>query len=186
MMRSVWPRCSGKGQFIESPCGTCRGSGFHAKNVRLEIKIPASIEHNTRIRVPGQGDAGQPTGATVRRARTLRANLGDTGALVAALSGEFTYHFVRGDYSKMRQLTDEALLMFDRTADPKLRLAAHRLSGMTAMHRGAFLQARSEFETILSLYDPDQHRPLAIHYVHDPKISALPYIAFISWILGSP
>ena len=58
-MRSVCPRCSGKGQMIESPCGTCRGSGFHAKNVRLEIKIPAGIEDNTRIRVPSQGDAGQ-------------------------------------------------------------------------------------------------------------------------------
>jgi molecular chaperone DnaJ len=58
VMRTVCPRCRGKGQAIESPCGTCRGSGFQAKNMRLEIKIPAGIEDNTRIRVPGQGDAG--------------------------------------------------------------------------------------------------------------------------------
>jgi molecular chaperone DnaJ len=62
VMRTVCPRCSGRGQVIETPCTTCRGSGFQARTVRLEIKIPAGIEDNTRIRVPGQGDAGQ-TGA---------------------------------------------------------------------------------------------------------------------------
>src|SRR5215471_12580906 len=30
--------------------------------------------------------------------------------------------------------------------------------GVTAMHFGAFSKARSEFETILRLYDPRQHR----------------------------
>lgn len=62
MMRTVCPRCQGAGQVIETPCAPCRGSGFQSKSVRLEIKIPAGIEDNTRIRVPGQGDAGK-TGA---------------------------------------------------------------------------------------------------------------------------
>ena len=57
VMRTVCPRCQGGGQVIESPCEPCRGSGFQAKTVRLEIKIPAGIEDNTRIRVPGQGEA---------------------------------------------------------------------------------------------------------------------------------
>jgi predicted ATPase len=43
-----------------------------------------------------------------------------------------------------------------------------------------------KFETILSLYDPSEHRPPPVHYVHDPKISALPYLAIILWILGYP
>ncbi|SIO47947.1 Predicted ATPase [Bradyrhizobium erythrophlei] len=132
------------------------------------------------------GYAAPQTGAAYSRARLLCERLGDAGALFATLSGEFTYHFVRGDYGMMRQLAEEARRTSERTADAALRLAAHRLSGLTALHVGAFVEARSEFEAILRLYDPSQHRPPPVHYVHDPKISALAYLPVILWILGYP
>jgi predicted ATPase len=86
----------------------------------------------------------------------------------------------------MRQLAEDARHTSARMADEALRLAAHRLSAITAMHFGAFPEARSEFETILSVYDPSRHRPPPVHYVHDPKVSALTYLALILWILGYP
>jgi predicted ATPase len=67
-----------------------------------------------------------------------------------------------------------------------IRLASHRLAGITAMHFGAFPKARSEFEAILQLYDARQHRSQPVHYVHDPKVSALTYLALVLWILGLP
>ena len=67
-----------------------------------------------------------------------------------------------------------------------IRLASHRLAGITAMHFGAFAEARCEFEAILQLYDAHQHRSQPVHYVHDPKISALTYLALVLWILGFP
>ena len=54
------------------------------------------------------------------------------------------------------------------------------------MYDGSFIEAEREFETILRLYDPDRHRPPPVLYVHDPKISALAYLAIIKWILGFP
>ena len=56
----------------------------------------------------------------------------------------------------------------------------------TAMHFGAFSEARSEFEAILRLYDPSRHRSEPVHYVHDPKVSALTYLALVLWTLGLP
>jgi predicted ATPase len=101
-------------------------------------------------------------------------------------SGEFTFHFVRGDYGMMLQLAEEERRTSERMGDASLRIAGHRLSALTAMYSGAFTKARSEFETILRLYDPGQHRPPPVHYVHDAKISALPYLAIIFWIMGYP
>jgi predicted ATPase len=54
------------------------------------------------------------------------------------------------------------------------------------MHFGAFSKARSEFETILRLYDARQHRSQPVHYVHDAKVSALTYLALVLWVLGFP
>ena len=133
-----------------------------------------------------QGYAAPQTGAAYSRARALCERLGQAEPLVATLSGEFVYYFVRGDYSAMRRLADEARHVSERLPDPVVRLASHRLAGITAMHRGAFAQARSEFEAILGLYDASQHRSQPVHYVHDPKVSALTYLAPVLWITGFP
>ncbi len=54
------PRCGGAGQIVESPCGACRGAGFAAQKVDVKISIPAGIEESVRLRISGEGDAGEP------------------------------------------------------------------------------------------------------------------------------
>jgi predicted ATPase/class 3 adenylate cyclase len=132
------------------------------------------------------GYAAPQTGAAYHRARVLGERLGDVESLVATLSGEFVYSFVRGDYPAMRRLVDEARQVSERLPDPVVRLAGHRLAGIAAMHFGAFAEARCEFEAILRLYDASRHRSQPVHFVHDPKVSALTYLAPVLWILGFP
>jgi predicted ATPase len=132
------------------------------------------------------GYSAPQTGAAYSRARILCERLGEAEPLVATLSGEFVYYFVRGDYLSMRRLTDEARHVAERLLNPLVRLAAHRLAGITAMHFGAFPDARFEFDEILRLYDPSCHRSRPVHYVHDAKVSALTYLAPVLWLLGFP
>src|SRR6202011_514374 len=90
-------------------------------------RLPASPERDrqelalqTAIGTPliaVHGYAAPQTGAVYSRARLLCERLGDAGALFATLSGEFTYHFVRGDYCMMRGLAGEARRTSERTAD---------------------------------------------------------------------
>jgi predicted ATPase len=133
-----------------------------------------------------QGYSAPQTGAAYSRARALCERLGEVEPLVATLSGEFVHYLVRGDYPAIRRLADEARHVSERLSDPVVRLASHRLAGITALHSGAFSRARSEFEAILCLYDASQHRSQPVHYVHDPKVSALTYLAPVLWIMGFP
>ena len=132
------------------------------------------------------GYSALQTGAAYSRARVLCERLGEAEPLVATLSGEFVYYFVRGDYPMMQRLSGEARQVSERLPNSVVRLASHRLAGITAMHFGAFSNARSEFEAILHLYDARQHRSQPVHYVHDPKVSALTYLALVLWVLGFP
>ena len=132
------------------------------------------------------GYSAPQTGAAYKRARALCERLGEVEPLVATLSGEFVYYFVRGDYPMMCRLTHEAQQVSRRVASPILQLAAHRLAGMTAMHFGDFPQARSEFQAILPVYDAREHRSKPGYYVHDPEVSALTYLAPVLWLLGFP
>jgi len=50
--------CQGRGQVIESPCGSCAGSGRVTRERTLSVNIPPGVEDGTRIRLAGEGEAG--------------------------------------------------------------------------------------------------------------------------------
>ncbi len=56
------PTCSGRGETITNPCGTCSGSGSTYKDRSLSVNIPKGVEKGTRIRLSGEGEAGQRGG----------------------------------------------------------------------------------------------------------------------------
>lgn len=55
--------CGGTGKIITSPCDDCRGSGKVKKKKVLNIKIPAGVDNGTKLRLAGEGEAGDQ-GAT--------------------------------------------------------------------------------------------------------------------------
>jgi len=52
------PGCSGTGQVIADPCGSCGGKGVKQIRKKLRINIPAGVDTGTRLRVSGEGNAG--------------------------------------------------------------------------------------------------------------------------------
>ncbi len=53
------PACGGSGQVITDPCRECNGEGRQRKNKNIEVSIPAGVEEGSRIRLAGEGTAGQ-------------------------------------------------------------------------------------------------------------------------------
>ena len=51
-------QCGGEGKIITDPCPTCRGAGRVQESSRITVKIPAGIEDGMRMRLAGQGEAG--------------------------------------------------------------------------------------------------------------------------------
>ena len=56
------PTCGGRGQIIKNPCRVCHGQGRVAKERTLSVRIPEGVENGTRIRLAGEGEAGQRGG----------------------------------------------------------------------------------------------------------------------------
>jgi molecular chaperone DnaJ len=55
-------KCRGTGKVITSPCGTCSGSGRNRKTRERTVKIPAGADSGMRLRLVGEGDAGERGG----------------------------------------------------------------------------------------------------------------------------
>ena len=62
MVERPCPNCHGRGEVIEQPCHSCRGEGRVDQVQTLDVEIPPGVDHGTRIRLAGKGEAG-PMGA---------------------------------------------------------------------------------------------------------------------------
>jgi molecular chaperone DnaJ len=58
-IQQTCPACHGQGKIITSPCKECRGQGRVQKQKTLSVKIPAGVDTGDRIRLSGEGEAGQ-------------------------------------------------------------------------------------------------------------------------------
>jgi len=56
------PRCGGSGRLVLDPCSGCHGHGQVRKERVLSVRIPAGVDDGARIRLAGEGDAGQRGG----------------------------------------------------------------------------------------------------------------------------
>jgi len=64
-VQTTCPACHGQGTTIKTPCRTCRGTGHRLTKVSKEIKIPAGVDDEMRVRIAGEGEAspnGGPPG----------------------------------------------------------------------------------------------------------------------------
>jgi molecular chaperone DnaJ len=50
--------CRGAGRIISDVCRQCRGEGRVERERKLEIKIPAGVDTGSRLRIAGEGEAG--------------------------------------------------------------------------------------------------------------------------------
>ncbi len=51
--------CGGRGTIAEDPCPDCRGEGRVVRRREIEIDIPLGIAHGQRVRLRGEGHAGE-------------------------------------------------------------------------------------------------------------------------------
>lgn len=55
-------RCGGDGKVVETPCRECKGAGVLRRHRSLKVKIPAGVDDGTRVRLSGEGEAGDRGG----------------------------------------------------------------------------------------------------------------------------
>ncbi|CRL62609.1 molecular chaperone DnaJ [Proteus vulgaris] len=58
-VQQACPTCHGRGKVIKEPCSKCHGDGRVERYKTLSVKIPAGVDTGDRIRLSGEGEAGE-------------------------------------------------------------------------------------------------------------------------------
>lgn len=129
------PDCHGSGKKIRNPCRKCGGEGRVQSSKTLSVKVPPGVDNGDRIRLSGEGEAGEMGGPAgdlyvqinvrpheffVRDGNNLRANV-PVDMITAALGGEIDVPTLKGKVS--------------------LRIPAETQSGKTFRLRGKGVQS---------------------------------------------
>jgi molecular chaperone DnaJ len=61
-LQQTCPHCQGTGTIITDPCPDCRGKGRVNEHKTLSVKVPAGVDSGDRIRLAGEGEAGESGG----------------------------------------------------------------------------------------------------------------------------
>lgn len=63
-VQQTCPNCHGQGKTISDPCSSCHGQGRTQEQKTLSVKVPAGVDNGDRIRLAGEGEAGEHGGPT--------------------------------------------------------------------------------------------------------------------------
>jgi len=63
-VQQTCPNCRGKGSTISDPCNTCQGAGRVKEHKSLSVEVPAGVDNGDRIRLTGEGEAGDSGAAS--------------------------------------------------------------------------------------------------------------------------
>lgn len=55
---AVCSDCRGAGKSVKHPCSKCNGQGRYERSKKISVNIPAGIDNGMRLRVSGEGEAG--------------------------------------------------------------------------------------------------------------------------------
>ena len=58
-VQQTCPTCRGSGKQIKDPCKSCHGQGRVQDTKTLSVKVPAGVDTGDRIRLSGEGEAGE-------------------------------------------------------------------------------------------------------------------------------
>ncbi len=133
-----------------------------------------------------EGYAAPEVGSTYTRARELCQQLGETPDVSEALWGLWTFHTLRAELGRAREIAQELLRLAEHLPYPGIAMRGHWAMEITFMHLGEFALAMEHFEKALLLYHPERHRDDAFLYALNPGVAMPCFAAWALWFLGQP
>jgi predicted ATPase len=132
-----------------------------------------------------QGYAAPEVRQTYARARELCRQMAGTPQLLPVLYGLWANYLVAAEHRTAYELGQEFLDEAQGQEDPSV-IVAHRAMGLSSLFLGEFTLARTHFESIATLYNPELHQSLAFQYGQDAGASGLSVGSWSVWLLGYP
>jgi class 3 adenylate cyclase/predicted ATPase len=161
-------------------------SALRREQIKLQVGLMNALQQ-------AKGHAALETRAAAERANLLIKNTEALGEppedpllTFSVLWSFWVANFGAFNGDVVRELASELLSLAEKQGASVPLMIAHRSTGIALLHTGDVAQCRPHFDRAIALYDPVEHRPLAMRFGGDIGATILVFRSVALWILGYP
>ena len=156
------------------------------EQIKLQVAIITPLSHVKGYAAPDTKAAAERARLLIEQADTLGETPEDPLLLFSVLYGFFAVNFTTFNADVCRDLAAQFLALAEKQKTSGPLVFGHSFLGAALLLAGDFAEARAHLDQGIALYDPAEHRPLAMRFGQDPKVATLYFRSKALWLLGHP
>jgi predicted ATPase len=160
--------------------------GLRREEINLQVALITPLIHVKGYAAPETKAAGERARLLIEQAEALGEPPEDSLLLFSVLYGSWAVSFVAFKGNAVRELATQFLALAEKQNATVPLMVAHRLMAASLLFTGDFAECRSHFDQAITLYDPAEHRSLAIRFGQDVRVAILSMRSLALWMLGYP
>jgi tetratricopeptide (TPR) repeat protein len=106
--------------------------------------------------------------------------------LLSVLYGFWVANFVAFDGDALRELAMQFHALAEKQGATIPLMIGNRLMGTSLLSTSEIARGRGHYDQAIALYDPAEHRPLAMRFGQDVAVAILSFRSLALWLLGYP
>jgi tetratricopeptide (TPR) repeat protein len=156
------------------------------EQIKLQVALITPLIHVKGYAAPETRAAIERARLLIEQAQALGESPEDPLILFSTLFGFLVINIVAFNGDVMPQLAAEFLAFAEKQGTTPFLVTAHRIVGACLLYLGDIVGSLPHFERTIELYDPAEHRSLAMGFGQDAELHALCYRSWAFWFLGYP
>ena len=154
--------------------------------IDLQVAVITPLVHVKGYAAPEAKAAVERARLLIEQAEALGEPPDDPLQFFAVLFGFFVSNILAFNGDVCRDIATQFLGLAEKQAASFPRVMGQNLLGATLTLRGEFAEGRAHLDRGIALYDPPEHRSLAIRFAEDQRVVNLFYRSKALWALGYP
>ena len=154
--------------------------------IEFQVALITPLYHVKGAAAPETIAAAQKAQLLIERAEALNEPIEDPLLLLSVLYGSWLSTINAFDGDALRKLATQFLALAEKQGTTVSLLVGHRLMGISLLVTGSIAEARAHLEQAFALYEPTQHRPLAMRFGQDIRVATQCFRSKALWYLGFP
>ena len=174
------------GKAISLANGLATSPALRREQIRLQVALITPLIHVKGYAAPETKSATERARLLIEQSEALGERPEDPLLLFSILYGFAIANFAGFNGDALGDLARQFLDLAEKQKAVVPIMIGHRLMGHALVITGHIAEGRSHYDQVIALYDPAEHRPLAMRFGQDVLASILPFRALALWAQGYP
>ena len=156
------------------------------EQIKLQVALINPVFHLKGHAAPETKAAAARARLLIEQAEALGEPPEDPLLLFSVLYSVWVASYIAFNGEEVRELAAQFLSLAEKQGATVPLMIGHRLMGASLLLTGDLAGGRAHYDQVAALYDPPEHRALALRFGVETGVSVLSYQSLALWVLGYP